>query len=344
MHCHILVPGLFRPQFDGGAALPRALALETLLARGRRRFGAAASTGTWLMKSYAVARQRDWPVAPLALLGEGGAPGSDYWVRADPAHLRIHGDRLLLADAGAFHLSRVEAEALVESLNSHFSEVFRIFPVQPNRWYAKLAAAPELRTTPLEDARGQSLNEILPQGTEAVRWHALMNEIQMLLHQHPVNAVRERQGEAPVNAMWFWGAGALPAVPTAPFQHVIASDPLARGLALASGIPAHGLPDSPQAWLDSNPDSGRALVVLDALSAPAAYGDFQAWRQALEEMERCWFAPLLAALRQGRIGMLTLQLVARQAQLHIETTRSDLRYFWRRREPLAAYLAAPGDE
>lgn len=340
MHCQILVPGLFGPAAGEGAAPPRAEALETLLAKGRRKFGAAASAATWLMESYSVARQHDWPVAPLALLGEGGAPGTDYWMRADPAHLRVHRDRLLLADAGTFGLSREEAEVLVESLNSHFSEVFRIFPMQPHRWYAKLAGAPELRTTPLEDARGRSLAEILPEGTEAVRWHALMNEIQMLLHEHPVNAAREQRGEPPINALWFWGAGTLPAVGAAPFRHVVASDPLARGLARASGMPAHGLPDSPQAWLASVADSGRALVVLDALSAAAAYGDFEGWRQGLEEMERSWFAPLLSALRRGRIGMLTLQLFAEQAELHIETTQSDLRYFWRRRRPLAAYLAA----
>jgi len=343
MHCQILLPGLVRPEFDNDAAPPRADALETLMARGRRRPGAAVGTARWLMESYSVAAQRDWPIAPIALLGEGGAPGSDYWMRADPAHLRIHRDQLLLADAD-MRVSLKEAEALAESLNSHFSEVFRIFPMQPHRWYAKLAAAPDILTTPIEDACGRSLDDVLPQGSGALRWHALLNEVQMLLHEHPVNAAREQAGEPAINALWFWGAGALPTVRAAPFRHVLSNDPLARGLARASGMPAHGLPGSPQAWLASNPDPGRALVVLDDLSAPAAYGDFEAWRLALEEMERCWFAPLLAALRERRIGMLTLQLLSGEAQLQIETTRSDLRYIWRRRRPLAAYLGASADK
>jgi len=43
---------------------------------------------------------------------------------------------------------------------------------------------------------------------------------------------------------------------------------------------------------------------------------------------------LLQALRQGRIGMITLRIP--DAGDAWETTRADLRRFWRRRRPLAA--------
>src|SRR3989304_2511355 len=109
MHCQILVPGLIGPAAGEGAPPPRAEGLGTPLARGRPQLGGAAGAATWLLESFGVARQRDWPVAPLALLGEGGAPGADYWMRADPAHLRLHRDRLLLTDAGTFRLAHEEA-------------------------------------------------------------------------------------------------------------------------------------------------------------------------------------------------------------------------------------------
>jgi hypothetical protein len=54
-------------------------------------------------------------------------------------------------------------------------------------------------------------------------------------------------------------------------------------------------------------------------------------------LERDWFLPLLAALKSGRIGMLTLHLCGADSLLEVETVRSDLRYFWRRRKPLSAY-------
>ena len=39
----------------------------------------------------------------------------------------------------------------------------------------------------------------------------LLNEVQVLLHQHPLNAARQTRGLPPVNSVWFWGAGRLPA-------------------------------------------------------------------------------------------------------------------------------------
>lgn len=38
----------------------------------------------------------------------------------------------------------------------------------------------------------------------------LQNEVQMLLHDHPINAAREEKGLRPVNSFWVTGAGALP--------------------------------------------------------------------------------------------------------------------------------------
>ena len=79
--------------------------------------------------------------------------------------------------------------------------------------------------------------------------------------------------------------------------------------------------------------------MLDSLAAASRYGQPDAWREALSKLELDWFAPLLAALKQGSIGMLTLHLLGREHALQVEVTRSDLRRFWRRREPLAGWLA-----
>ena len=41
-------------------------------------------------------RQQDWPLAPIASQADGGDPGTDYWLRADPVHLKLEGGRLVL--------------------------------------------------------------------------------------------------------------------------------------------------------------------------------------------------------------------------------------------------------
>jgi len=324
---------LYIPDFFSAKGVPPAeglAAAETLIARGRRRRITSVSPEAWLFGRFGVERQRDWPVAPYTLLADGGAPERHFWMRADPVHLQVGRDSLVLADNAAFQVSRAESEALVETLNRHFGETMLFYPMQPERWYVRLEKAPDMQTTPAAAARGVAIDERLPSGPDAVRFHALMNEAQMLLHEHPVNAEREARGEPALNSVWFWGGGVAAAAKDRPFSTVVGDDPLARGLALAAGIPVRALPKDAGSVLAALGDEGLALVVVDAPREA----------QLLERraaLERDWFGPLLAALRSGRIGMLTLQLCGADSLLEVETVRSDLRYFWRRRKPLSAY-------
>ena len=78
-------------------------------------------------------------------------------------------------------------------------------------------------------------------------------------------------------------------------------------------------------------------MVLDTLRLPLALGDFEGWRLRITELEERWFAPLVAALKDGRIGMVTV-LVPDSGELRaFESTRNDLRHFWRRPKPLSVY-------
>jgi len=342
MHCHLLVPGFGWPQGEAGEPC-RALApdaLETLIARGRRTRTPVLAPERWLFERFGVPRQRDWPAAPFSLLADGGSPGSDAWICADPVHLRFERNRLMLLDGTLFAIARDEAEALADSINSHFGDSIIVQPLQARRWYARLPDCPDMETTPLASVRGGAIEAALAHGPDAMRWQAYINELQMLLHDHPINLAREARGELPVNSVWLWGAGRLPQPSARPFQFVAASDPLARGLAQASGAQAQEPAANAQAWLAH---AGRAdsvsLIVLDSLAAPSQYGQADAWREALSKLELDWFAPLLAALKQGTIGMLTLHLLGLEHALRVEVTRSDLRRFWRRRQLLAGWLA-----
>src|SRR6266508_67508 len=328
MHCELYISDFF-PR-DGLQRAERAAAAETLIARGRRRRTALVSREAWLFGRFGVLRQRDWPVAPYTLLADGGAPGPHYWMRADPVHLQVGRDSLVLADSAAFEVSRAESEALVEALNRHFGQTMLVYPLRPARWYVRLDKAPDMQTTPAAAARGAAIDEKLPAGPDAMRFHALMNEAQMLLHEHPVNAGREARGDLSLNSIWFWGGGVIEAAKARPFSAVVGDDPLARGLALAAGIPARALPRDAGSMLASLADEGVALVVLDALREAQL-------RERRTALERDWFLPLLAALKSSRIGMLTLHLAGENRLLQVETVRSDLRYFWRLRRPLSAY-------
>ena len=340
MHCHLLVPDLFWPDRDfrdiyRGLDTP---ALEQLLCKGRRRHAEAGSVEAWLCAQFNVDKQGDWPVAPYCLLADGGDPGAHHWLRADPVHLKLEGNRLVLADSGTFSVSQQEAESLSYSLNAHFSaDGLSFYPLRPERWYLRVETAPALATTALPEAAGRSIDNLLPRGADASAWRARLNDVQMLLHGHAVNEARESAGNVPINSVWLWGGGNLSDAVSAPFNAVWSRDAFAAGLAQAARIAAHDLPDSAADLLRASASEGVNLIVLDRLRGAAHYGDAHGWREGLARLERDWFAPLLEVLRQERIGMLSLHALGPEGALSAEVARGDLRRFWRRIRPLADF-------
>jgi hypothetical protein len=322
MHCSLFIPDFFSA--GNPAPANRLACAETLIAKGRCKRKPPTAPETWLLERFGVSPQRGSAVAPYTLLADGGVPDEHFWMRADPVHLSVGLDGLGF-DGAALELARAEADALAGALNRHFVDAPAFHALQPERWYIRLPAAPDVDTTPPRAAKGSAIGDKLPSGADATHFRALMNEVQMVLHEHPVNAEREARGAPSVNSVWFWGGGVLEAPRARACSVVLANDPLARGLAQAARIPDRPLPRDGRAMLAALPAEGVALAVLD--SPPDL------------RLERDWFEPLLAALREGRIDMLSLNLAGNTSLLEVETVRSDLRHFWRARKPLQAWLA-----
>jgi hypothetical protein len=331
MHCELIVPGLFSER--AGTRVP---ALELLLARGRAATGASHSLETWLQEAFGLETQ-PFAAGALTLLAENDDPGEACWARADPVHLRLMRDRLIVAPSAAFPLSSEEAAALVDSLNAHFGDALFLKAVAADRWCARLAGDFAFTACAPIEAAGRDVDVTQRIGGEAGKgWGKLLNEVQMLLHAHPVNLAREGRGDAAVNSLWLWGVGRLPRAAPSRWQSVTAADPVALGLGRLAGARPRPLPASARAWLEQSPPDGCHLVVLDGLRAPLALAQTAAYRESLEALEENWFAPLLAALRAGRVGMVTVA-VPETGGASFETIRGDLRRFWRRRKGLEAY-------
>jgi len=259
-------------------------------------------------------------------------------LRADPAHLRADRELVLLLPGACFEIALEEAGALCAELNRLFAGQFALQAFAPDVWALRAASPMPAEARPALEIAGREGGARLPERP----LRTLLAEIQMALYQHDVNTARESRGAPVVNSVWLWGAGALPEAQAlagaAPWQSISACDPAALGLAKLAGL-RHRLPgESAVAWLERAPEDGRHLVLLDGLRAAAALGDAEALARGLEALEARWFAPLLAALRAGRIGMVTVHVP--DAGLSAETARSDLRRFWRRPRPLAHYAEA----
>jgi hypothetical protein len=326
MHCELLIPGLFAA--PGAVRLP---ALELLLARGRCTSGESQSVEAWLHDAFELTDAL-LAAGALTLLGSGADPGNDWCLRADPVHLQLMRDRLVLVPARALRVQQNEADALCEVLNRHFAPRLSIQPIDAERWVARAAEDFVVDDHPPLEFAGRDVGLALPtQGS------ALLNEVQMVLHAHPLNEAREARGEPTVNSVWLWGGGRVPAVSSSRWHSVSADDPIVLGLGRAAATRHRALPASASAWLERAPEDGRHLVVLDALRVPLALSETGEYENALGKLERDWFAPLLAALREGEIGMVTVHVPDAAECLAYETIRGDLRRFWRRPRALEHY-------
>lgn len=327
----LLIPDLIPPPEMRDAALHELAlpALQILLARADKTTAPAeGALDGWLCRAFGVDKQLDWPIAPITLLADGGNPGNDYWLRADPVHLRATRDKLMLVDSGAFQLNQTEAETYAQAFNAHFgAEGFTLYPLRPDRWYLKLDQPPALTTQPVSAATGKHLDPYLPQGADGLKWHRLYNEIQMLFFSLPLNDAREARGELTVNSIWLWGGGTPPRIAPARTTRLWANDPTARAIALAAACPSENLPHNATALAGSTDD---ALVLAEHLRGAAQYGDIIGWREGMQQLEADWFAPLLAMLKSGKISALRIIVPGTTESVEWRVTRGMLLKFWRR--------------
>src|SRR5262249_2770006 len=126
-------------------ALARLPALAKILAQGRATGLGVMPWEAALLESFGVVRQRDWPLAPLSWLGEGGEAAEGYWLHADPVHLRAERDAVLLLDVRHFALEPEPARVLVDALDAHFApDGLRFFAASATRWYVRVDRVPDI--------------------------------------------------------------------------------------------------------------------------------------------------------------------------------------------------------
>lgn len=332
-YVHIAVPDLFlsgetAARATEGMELP---ALETFLARAEVESVAADSLEAWICRAFGV---DDGAVAPVTLLADGGQPGAAYWLRADPVHLTLRGNEMILRPLAA--LTADEAGEICETLNQHFAtDGLHFLAPHPLRWYLRLERAPEVEMRPIAHVAGLDIRTRLPQGPGALAWHRLFNEIQMVLHGHPVNDARELRGEWSINSIWPWGGGSVSEGLHSPYATMCADSELAAAFARVAGITYVELPSGDV----EAPASGdqATLVVWDGLNRAAQHGDLGEWRDSLQAFEHRCVRPMLRALREGRVERLVLEALQPGGSWRYTLTRRAMRRFWRRRKRVGQY-------
>jgi hypothetical protein len=258
--------------------------------------------------------------APVSWLGEGGSADAPYLLHATPVVLVATTDRLRLGLLPAAELG--ETQGLADTLAAQWCHEDATFEVlQPGSWYLRVPRSIEASTVPLPVAASHDVRETLPVGRDAAWLRRVTTEAQMLLHEHPCNADRERRGLLPVSSVWLWGGGeiAMALCRRSTRLESYGTEAYLRGLMRLAGAEAPRGLEAARTTLQAR--GGDTLIVTDA--------------ESLAQFEHDWLAPATAALRAGTVDRLMLALGSHR----IEITRGMLRRFWRRPRPLDTWFA-----
>lgn len=121
-------------------------------------------------------------------------------------HVSPSRDGAALLPASELAITPEQSVALFNSVQELFAEVgFHLSPSNTSHWriappgdYAPVCASPSLVSI-------TSVNDWWPQDMASRPWRRLMNEVQMLWFEHPVNQARYQQGLVPINSLWLFG-------------------------------------------------------------------------------------------------------------------------------------------
>jgi len=304
MNLDVLIPSLAPPTTLPANLLPPKLpALEHLLSRADHRIDRTPDGYHWVLEQFGVSAP--YPLAAVTAQYDGLDCAGQGWIFASLVHLEPDRDRLRMFPFDQAELEPDEFKQIEAVLSPLFEELGLTFIAYFGMAYLRCPVAELPETTPLHLACRRSLFDVQPQSKGAINWMRLQNELQMVLHAHPVNAAREATGKPTINGVWFWGGGVMPKLVSPAYNLIDGSDGLLGKLAVNCGIKR----------FDSSPEmafaTGSATNMLLKLSS-AAFSDevphagVAEWGDHLTRCNDAWFIPIYRALRSGSIQRLRL--------------------------------------
>ena len=300
--------------------LPALDALAWLAGRGNPA-SIGADWRSWLMGAVDQAARDAFAASkagPCLAASGGVGPGTAAgWAVAQPVHLATGMDHLRLAPLADARPDPEEVEALASTLRGHFAgEVFGFVDYLDGAWIVRCDEEFDTVTHDPVDLVGRNIHDYMPGGPQGARIRSVMNEIQMVLHEHAVNERRTRMRQLPINALWLWGFGTYASAPT-PLPELRNWSLHSDDLWLRAFWQVHG-------------GEERALGAPDAFEGNALFAMTQPPTsdpaEALAEVDSSLLARLCQAVQSGSIR--SLDLLTGNV---VQTLDSRSRFrFWRR--------------
>jgi hypothetical protein len=306
------------------------------------RFGARAPLPrgwrNWLLAT--IGRTDLEEVAPACIAAAALESASDAAATAAPTltaatrwiatavHVRAGLTHAHLDPRGLLRLAPAEQTALAADFTGHFGSAhYTLIPLPAGEF---LLGTPGLAPCPTEEpARhaGGVLEQLMPSGPAAAPLRRLLAEIEMWLHAQPLNEARRARGEAPVTALWPWGATGRIVQPEqrAPSgrRTAFGRDAWLEGLWRLQGEVCRPVPHQ----LEEVLAAGASVAVLTLEVGGQLRDERDTVAAALSRLDERFISPALQTLRRGMLTGVTVVM----NDVRVRVGRGSLRRFWHRR-------------
>jgi 2,3-bisphosphoglycerate-independent phosphoglycerate mutase len=252
--------------------------------------------------------------------------GDDIAFRCNLVTLKFQGNKIVMEDFSAGHITDGEAKKVILDLNKEMAtNEIRFYPGVSYRHLmvlkngaAKFSNLEKLELTPPHDIIGKEITTFLPQSKGPVL--ALMNESQKLLKSHPVNLARVSKGLPPANSIWLWGQGRSPRMITLKQRfgmdgYVISAVHLIKGIGILAGLEVLEVPGI-TGYFDTNyngkvqyamrglREKDFVYVHVEAPDEAGHMGNLRLKIEAIEAFDEKIVGPILKDFRRYRVLVL----------------------------------------
>ena len=335
---HLLVPGLLESVCGGSKQLPKGSfpVLEKFLARSEKTPSSMDFphlTASLLGLPFDI--QKDVPTAAISAIGLIDKPEltDSCWIQGYPVMLTPDRDRLVLHPV---HLPDDDKQLdnklqqLAAQLLEHFPDFFKnIFVTREHGWLFQLKHDVALQTTPLIEASGRNIDNLLPVGKDAVKWHSLLNEVQMLFYS------LETQ-EYGFNSLWFEGAGCLPENAYENQSVAVIGD---ESLVSAAATWCEASQFNSLTDFHSSETAFTTLIMADLTVMHAILNRSEdEWLKSVKQLENL-LAEALSLLKQGKVSLIKLYPFD---GMQYQMDRKAMFRFWKKARSLTEFCAKAG--
>jgi len=210
--------------------------------------------------------------APLeaASMGVSLLPG-EVAFRCNLVTVEINAEgELILADYSAGHISSENGRVLITALQKSLgNEWFQFYPgVSYRHLLVWRGGRSDLTITPPHDVTGQPVAGYWQVYQEVPELDSLVASAREVLGKQELNRQLIAQGKRAANAIWLWGQGVAPVMPSLTERFgvqgvVISAVDLLKGLGICAGLEPLSVPGA-TGYLDTN-YKGKVVAALNAL-------------------------------------------------------------------------------